>query len=128
MVGALGLYACQAAFHELSYLSMDNALLFFLAGVTTAVHGQLLGQPRGKPMVAAGHRGVVVSQRRRPVGADAAACGGSSGGRGNSRHINHLRCRSRRGKTRSARRCSVCITRALTPSSAFMDTPSETFR
>ena len=45
MVGVLGLYVCQAAFHEISYLSMDNALLFFLAGVTTAVHGQLLGQP-----------------------------------------------------------------------------------
>ena len=33
-VGALGLYVCQALFHELSYLPMDNALLFFLAGIT----------------------------------------------------------------------------------------------
>ena len=40
-VGALGLYVCQALFHELSYLSMDNALLFFLAGITTGLHSQL---------------------------------------------------------------------------------------
>jgi O-antigen ligase len=39
-LGALGLYACQAAFHELSYLSINNALLFFLAGITTAIHSQ----------------------------------------------------------------------------------------
>ncbi len=40
-VGALGLYVCQALFHELSYLSMDNALLFFLAGIATGLHSQL---------------------------------------------------------------------------------------
>ena len=33
-VGALGLYVCQALFHELSYLPMDNTVLFFLAGIT----------------------------------------------------------------------------------------------
>ncbi len=43
-VGALGLYVCQALFHELSYLSMDNALLFFLAGITTGSMNKGVGR------------------------------------------------------------------------------------
>jgi O-antigen ligase len=36
-LGALGVYVCQALFHELSYLSMDNTLLFLLAGVAVSL-------------------------------------------------------------------------------------------
>jgi O-antigen ligase len=32
-LGALGIYASQLAFHELSYSTLDNMLIFFLAGV-----------------------------------------------------------------------------------------------
>ncbi len=39
-IGALGLYVCQALFHELSYLPMDNTVLFFLAGITTGLSDQ----------------------------------------------------------------------------------------
>lgn len=34
LLGALGLFACQMAFHELSYSTIDNSLLFLLAGGT----------------------------------------------------------------------------------------------
>lgn len=37
MLGAVGIYACQLLFHELSYTAMDNALMFFLAGAASAV-------------------------------------------------------------------------------------------
>jgi O-antigen ligase len=39
-VGALGVYVCQALFHELSYLPMDNTLMFFLAGITMGLQSQ----------------------------------------------------------------------------------------
>jgi O-antigen ligase len=32
-LGALGIYASQLAFHELSYSTLDNMLIFFLAGI-----------------------------------------------------------------------------------------------
>ncbi len=35
LLAAIGLYACQYAFHELSYSTIDNSLLFLLAGATT---------------------------------------------------------------------------------------------
>lgn len=37
LVGALGVYACQLMFHELSYTPIDNSLIFFLAGCAGAV-------------------------------------------------------------------------------------------
>ncbi len=37
MLGVLGFYVCQAAFHEVSYLAMDNGLVFFLAGLTVGL-------------------------------------------------------------------------------------------
>ena len=46
-IGALGLYCCQALFHELSYLPMTSAALFFLAGITASLYDQLLS-PVGK--------------------------------------------------------------------------------
>lgn len=36
-LGALGVYAVQAFFHELSYTPIDNSLLFLLAGVTVGL-------------------------------------------------------------------------------------------
>ncbi len=33
-LGLMGLYVCQLAFHELSYSTIDNCLVFFLAGMT----------------------------------------------------------------------------------------------
>ena len=36
-LGVLGLYACQLTFHELSYSTIDNCLVFFLAGATTGI-------------------------------------------------------------------------------------------
>lgn len=46
MLGALGVYAMQLLFHELSYTPMDNSLIFFLAGTASAL------VPRRKPAVA----------------------------------------------------------------------------
>lgn len=37
LLGAMAVYACQAAFHELSYTSIDNCLIFFLAGITVGL-------------------------------------------------------------------------------------------
>ncbi|MCE9605816.1 MAG: O-antigen ligase family protein [Planctomycetia bacterium] len=37
MLGALGVYACQLMFHELSYTPIDNSLVFFLAGTASAL-------------------------------------------------------------------------------------------
>lgn len=37
MLGALGVYAMQLLFHELSYTPMDNSLVFFLAGTASAL-------------------------------------------------------------------------------------------
>jgi hypothetical protein len=36
-LGVLGLYACQLAFHELSYSTIDNCLVFYLAGATMGI-------------------------------------------------------------------------------------------
>jgi O-antigen ligase len=36
-MGVLALYACQSAFHELSYSTIDNCLVFVLAGATTGI-------------------------------------------------------------------------------------------
>ena len=43
-VAALGVYACEALFHEISYLSLDHALIFFLAGITTALYSQFVAR------------------------------------------------------------------------------------
>ena len=37
MLGALGVYAMQLLFHELSYTPIDNSLVFFLAGTASAL-------------------------------------------------------------------------------------------
>jgi len=37
LLGVLGIYVCQAAFHEMSYTPIDNALVFFLAGITVGL-------------------------------------------------------------------------------------------
>jgi len=37
LLGALAVYVCQAAFHELSYTPIDNSLLFLLAGTTAGL-------------------------------------------------------------------------------------------
>lgn len=37
MLGALGVYAMQLMFHELSYTPIDNSLVFFLAGTASAL-------------------------------------------------------------------------------------------
>jgi len=34
MLGVLAVYVCQGLFHELTYLPVCNALVFFLAGLT----------------------------------------------------------------------------------------------
>ncbi|HLA83934.1 MAG TPA: O-antigen ligase family protein [Thermoguttaceae bacterium] len=36
-LGVLGLYVCQLMFHELSYSTIDNCLVFVLAGATTGI-------------------------------------------------------------------------------------------
>ncbi len=36
-LGARALYVCQLVFHELSYSTIDNCLMFFLAGATTGI-------------------------------------------------------------------------------------------
>ena len=38
LLGALAVYVCQAAFHELSYTTIDNVLIFFLAGTAVGLH------------------------------------------------------------------------------------------
>ena len=40
LLGVLGVYICQAAFHELSYAPIDNSLVFCLAGLTVGLRGQ----------------------------------------------------------------------------------------
>jgi O-antigen ligase len=53
LLGALGIYICQAAFHELSYMAIDNVLIFTLAGVTVGLHAELAGKmPAGKTTAA----------------------------------------------------------------------------
>lgn len=37
MLGVLGLYACQAMFHEMSYSPIDHSLVFLLAGLTVGL-------------------------------------------------------------------------------------------
>ncbi|MBN2473653.1 MAG: O-antigen ligase family protein [Pirellulales bacterium] len=37
LLGVLGVYLCQTAFHEMSYTPIDNALVFFLAGLTVGL-------------------------------------------------------------------------------------------
>ncbi len=37
VLGALAVYVCQVAFHELSYTPMDNSLVFFLAGTVVGL-------------------------------------------------------------------------------------------
>jgi O-antigen ligase len=44
LLGALGVYIAQAAFHELSYTAIDNVLLFTLAGLTVGLHAELTGK------------------------------------------------------------------------------------
>ena len=41
LLGVLGAYVCQAAFHELSYTPIDNALVFLLAGVTVGLQAAM---------------------------------------------------------------------------------------
>ncbi len=44
-LGAMGVYVCQAFFHELSYTPIDNSLLFLLAGITVGIAQS--GEPTG---------------------------------------------------------------------------------
>jgi len=44
LLGALGIYISQAAFHELSYTAIDNVLIFTLAGLTVGLHAELTGK------------------------------------------------------------------------------------
>ena len=39
-LAVLGVYACPLVFHELSYTSADNSLVFMLAGVTVGLHAR----------------------------------------------------------------------------------------
>jgi O-antigen ligase len=39
-LGAIGVYACQLMFHELSYTPLDNSLIFFLSGCAGGVATQ----------------------------------------------------------------------------------------
>jgi O-antigen ligase len=41
MLACLGLYSSQLMFHELSYSALDNALIFFLAGITVGLRQPL---------------------------------------------------------------------------------------
>jgi O-antigen ligase len=45
LVGAMGVYACQLMFHELSYTPIDNSLIFFLAGCSGALVPQTSPSP-----------------------------------------------------------------------------------
>ncbi|MEX0642217.1 MAG: O-antigen ligase family protein [Pirellulales bacterium] len=45
MLGALGVYLCQCAFHEMSFGPRDHALLFFLAGLTCSLAPKALAAP-----------------------------------------------------------------------------------
>lgn len=58
-LGVLALYACQLTFHELSYSTIDNCLVFFLAAATTditlgkvALNNQAVFAEHGKDAVA----------------------------------------------------------------------------
>lgn len=42
-MAAFGVYTCQLLFHELSFSTLDNSLLFFLAGVTVALRQSVVG-------------------------------------------------------------------------------------
>jgi O-antigen ligase len=42
-LGVLGLYVCQLVFHELSYSTMDNCLVFLLAGTLMGAHPGWMG-------------------------------------------------------------------------------------
>jgi len=41
-LGVLAIYVCQAAFHELSYMSIDSVLVFFLAGLTVGLRATVV--------------------------------------------------------------------------------------
>ncbi len=46
LLGAMAVYVCQAAFHELSYSPIDNLLIFFLAGTVVGLHAdRKVGKP-----------------------------------------------------------------------------------
>jgi O-antigen ligase len=61
-LGALGLYCCLASFHEISYLSMNSVLLFFLAGITTGLQAHVTGMAdaRTDPQRAAPRSGALL--------------------------------------------------------------------
>ncbi len=67
-LAAFGVYTCQLLFHELSYSTLDNALLFFLAGVAVGLRPLASGVPAALPM---SHIPSVVqhSKSAQPVGA-----------------------------------------------------------
>jgi len=50
LLGVLGVYSCQALFHELSYTPIDNSLLFLLAGVTVGLRPLATMQPKARPL------------------------------------------------------------------------------
>ena len=52
VLGALAIYVCQVAFHELSYTPMDNSLVFFLAGTVMGL------RPAAKPAAATAAAGL----------------------------------------------------------------------
>ena len=45
MLGAMAVYLCQSAFHELSYNTLDHSLLFCLAGLTAGLAPLARGEP-----------------------------------------------------------------------------------
>jgi O-antigen ligase len=49
MLGVLAVYVCLGAFHELSYTSLDNSLVFLLAGLTTGLAPLASGAGAAKP-------------------------------------------------------------------------------
>jgi O-antigen ligase len=45
VLGTAGVYVCQLVFHELSYSTLDNCLIFFLAGMTSGIRHAVSGEP-----------------------------------------------------------------------------------
>ena len=48
LLGAIGVYAPQLLFHELSYTPLDNSLVYFLAGTVSALVPQLAPQQQAQ--------------------------------------------------------------------------------
>lgn len=51
-LAAFGVYFCQLLFHELSYSTLDNSLLFFLAGITVSLRQMSQGAIETSPELA----------------------------------------------------------------------------